>query len=140
MFAMEIVRRASADEVSPDERLLRDAYACYQAHRDDEAQALLQRLLDEHPTSTHVAEALVGRGDDAFERADFGRALDYYARVLPLERSSVWRYALYKSGWAHRNLGDMEAAARAFARVIEDGAESDPIVRQALADLAGLPR
>jgi tetratricopeptide (TPR) repeat protein len=138
MFAIEIVRRASAHEVPPDERLLRQAYARYQAHRDDEAQALLQRLLDEHPDSPHTAEAAVGRGDGCFEQGDFGCALDYYARVLPHEQSRVWRYALYKIGWAHENRGESEAAARAFARAIEGGDPGDPLVQAARADLARL--
>lgn len=140
MFAIEIVRSASAGEVPPDERLLREAYACYQAGRDGEAQALLQRLLDEYPASPHVSEASVGRGDDSFERGDFARALAYYARAASYERSGVRRYALYKTGWVHVNLGDREAAAAAFAQASEGGDPRDPVVQQARTDLAKLRR
>ncbi|MFI5288282.1 MAG: tol-pal system YbgF family protein [Polyangia bacterium] len=140
MFAIEILRSASAGELPPDEHLLREAYASYHAGRDAEAQTLLQRLLDEYPGSPHVPEASVGRGDDYFERGDFGRALVYYHRAVSYERSPVRRYALYKTGWAHVNLGEREAAAAAFARASEGGDPRDPVVKEARKELAKLRR
>jgi tetratricopeptide (TPR) repeat protein len=133
MFAIEIFRSAAAAEPSPDEQLLRQAFARYKAGRDDEARALLERLLNEYPLSPHVGEAAVGCGDFAFERSDFLTALSFYKRVQWPPR--IFRYALYKTGWAHENLGERDAAADAFTRAIDGGDPTDPVVREARKDL-----
>ena len=56
--------------------------------------------------------APVDAGDDAFEREDFGAALDHYRSALRWSPNDA--YTHYSMGWSHWALGDKPAAIAAF--------------------------
>jgi tetratricopeptide (TPR) repeat protein len=119
-----------------DRALFGAAYLLFEEGRGPEAQRLFQRLLDEHQHSEYVAEAAVGRGEDAFEQGEMAGARGYYERVLAYPDSVLYRYALFKIGWTHVNQDQPEKAAAAFERAIEVDTERQPRPATAAALLA----
>src|SRR5688572_13856718 len=79
MFAINLVSAAHAAGLPPDEALMRQAWAAYQAGERARTQALLQRILDEHPSSPWADDAAVGRGEDRFDEGDLTGALALFA-------------------------------------------------------------
>jgi hypothetical protein len=139
MFAINLVSSARAAGLPPDEALMRAAWAAYQAGDPARAQATLQRVLDEHPASPWIDDALIGRADDRFEEGDLAGALALYQRVRPTAK--VYRYALYKTGWVRYNLEDKAGAVALWQRVVHDGGpdSDDPVVKACAAELARVP-
>jgi hypothetical protein len=138
MFAMSLVGTADAATVPKDEALLRAALARYDEGDDEAAQALLQRLLEEHPGSRYLPDAAVGRAEHFFERGEMPMALTYLALVELHEDARVARFAHYKAGWAWWNLDERERAEAAFERAIAGGAADDRLVIEAKKDLRRL--
>ena len=130
MFAIGIAN-AEATPQAEDARLMRRALERYQAGDDDGTALLLQKVLDEHPGSRYLPEAAIGRGDALFEGGRLTEALAYYEIAAGHPESRVYRYALYKSGWAHYDQGATELARAAFARAVAGGDGQDPVVREA---------
>jgi hypothetical protein len=138
MFAMSLVGTAEAATVPRDEGLLRAALARYEQGEDDAAQALLQRLLEEHPGSRYAPDAAVGRAEHFFDHGDMPNALTYLALIELRSDAKVARFAHYKTGWAWRNLGERERAETAFERVLLGGSDDDRVVIETKRDLRRL--
>src|SRR5690606_21082468 len=68
--------------------------------RTEEAIAVMERLIAEHPQSRHVDEVQFRRGEYFFVRRTYREAEDAYARIVAMGPSSAfYELALYKLGW-----------------------------------------
>lgn len=109
----------------------------------EQALVVLDRLVAEHPATTHLDEANFRRGELLFTARDYARAETAYANVLrtagPNARSAFTERALYMKGWSQFKLGRLDDALNAFFGVLDlklAGAPSDAD----LADLKQLSR
>lgn len=78
--------------------------------RDQEAAKAFSQLIQKYPNSPVSGDAYASLGDYYFERQDFRNALNNYTSVLRYKKSSRYAFALFKSGWAHYNLGQYRQA------------------------------
>ena len=79
-------------------------------NKDQEAAKAFSQLIQKYPNSPVSGDAYASLGDYYFERQDFRNALNNYTSVLRYKRSSRYAFALFKSGWAHYNLGQYRQA------------------------------
>jgi tetratricopeptide (TPR) repeat protein len=104
-----------------DQALFDAGFLLFQEHQEAQAQPLFQKILDEHSSSPLAPNAAVARAEPAFEAGDMKTALRFYNRALNPPNSVMFGYALYKVGWAHYNLHEIDQAAAAFQKVVDLG-------------------
>jgi tetratricopeptide (TPR) repeat protein len=77
-------------------------------------------LVKSRPQSQYVPDALVNIGEYYFnEKNDFETSLAFYDKVIKgYAASSVYGFAMYKSGWCHFNMGDYDLSLNAFLETI----------------------
>ena len=68
------------------------------ARKHDEARAVYDRLLKDHPRSKYVPEAHLVFADYFFERGELANAAERYRMVLKFPQSSAYWYATYQTG------------------------------------------
>jgi tetratricopeptide (TPR) repeat protein len=91
----------------------------------DLAAAAYQRVIDLKPTDQEVAfGALAQLGDITFERKDYTKALEYYARAAEIETEDAALH--YQVGASNYQLGNFPEAVSGFARCADLAREKDP--------------
>jgi TolA-binding protein len=121
-----------------DEVLFRLAALLASVKKDDQAREFLHQLIKDHPTSRYIPDAYLAFAELYFERGDVEGALRFYEKVAQFPRSSVYAYAIYKSGWCHLNLGDHKSALETFvavARLPPGNRQNDLLAREARKDI-----
>jgi tetratricopeptide (TPR) repeat protein len=90
------------------------------SERGDLADAMLDTLLTARSSGDVEARALVLRGDIAFKRKNFERALEYYLQVPAFYgiQDSILPAAILGSARAYKGFGDTARAERAYLEVI----------------------
>ncbi|MBN2172216.1 MAG: tetratricopeptide repeat protein [Candidatus Krumholzibacteriota bacterium] len=102
-----------------------------EAGRHDEAQDHFRRLVREAPGTYEGAEARFGLGELAEARQRFRQALDEFQSYLDLAPTSPRRArCLVHMGDCHYFLQEWDAAAAAYARVLEESTD-DPLADDA---------
>jgi TolA-binding protein len=91
--------------------------------RDDVEGALdvYRQIIAEHPNSQFVPDAHFALADSAFNAQDYDKALAQYEEVLDHPESQLADIALFKSAWCLWRMGDAQAAALRFRRVLDLG-------------------
>ncbi len=112
-------------ELFPDHPKIEEAlyllgYTLLEDNRGDEAAEYFQRLLRIRPDSKFAAEVHFRMGEFWFEVGEYRTALAAYNETLKLKDPSLYDKALYKMGWTHYRLGELEQANRYFIAVIDD--------------------
>jgi tetratricopeptide (TPR) repeat protein len=90
-----------------------------------EARAAFDKLLRNYPQSKYIPEAHLAFGEWFFEQRQLADAENKYQLVLKFPQAGVYRYAQYKLGWVHFNLGKFADAMQAWNDVIQ-ATRNDP--------------
>lgn len=104
-----------------------------------EGMKFFQQLIELHPNSKYVNEALVQLGDYYFEENAWGRAEGYYDKLLAKKYKPLLSYSVYKKAWCAYNLQRPKESLAGLKWVVEheDGDGSDLKIRnEALVDIA----
>ena len=86
---------------------------------DPAAGGFFTRLIREFPASAYVQEVSLRLGDLAFDARHTDDGVADYQRAAAGSDPSLKAIALYKTGWAHYNADQFEAAAAAFRGVLD---------------------
>ena len=108
-----------------DQALFYYGYMLRSAHKYDEARAIFDRLLKDHPRSKYVPEAHLVFGDYFFEQGELANALDRYRMVLKFPRSPAYPYAKYRTGWIAHQQRRFQESLEIFHEVAQ-GTKRDP--------------
>ena len=93
-----------------DEALYYLAFELGALGREQEMQAAYKQLINDHPSSPHIAQAYLAFGDYYYGKGQIGNAVKLYDRVIQFTDSPVYAYALYKLAWCHLNpIGEFDA-------------------------------
>lgn len=82
-----------------DQVLYQMARAYDELGETENAIAVMQKLVSEHPSSRYVAEVQFRRGEYFFVRRSYRQAENVYARIVAAGQSPYYELALYKLGW-----------------------------------------
>ena len=134
---------AAYPRASGNDRVL---YQLARAHEQggdlDDALVVLDRLVTEHPASTHIGEAQFRRGELLFTTRAYARAEEAYARVLSQPAAaSLHERSLYMRGWSQFKQARLDEALASFFLVLDAklaGHEDDDAID--LAEMTSLTR
>ncbi|WP_096084790.1 tetratricopeptide repeat protein [Agaribacterium haliotis] len=106
---------------SPDnaEVLYQLAKAYDMEGEQDEAQAMLEELVNLHPSYANNAEAYFRLGDIYFGQQHYSKAANAYQAVTELGDSKLKLNAHYMLGWAQYKRSQFRTAATSFAFVLD---------------------
>jgi outer membrane protein assembly factor BamD (BamD/ComL family) len=86
-----------------DQALFYYGYMLRSVQKHDDARAVFDRLLKDHPRSRFVPEAHLVFADYFFERGELANAAERYRSVLKFPGTPAYWYAMYRTGWiAHQ--------------------------------------
>ena len=103
----------------------------------DSTQALvyLDRLISDHPDSTHYHEARFRRAEMHFSNARYAQAVEDFTTVTQAGREGkYWLHASYMLGWSQFKQSGLVDAAQQFYTVVDATAESESSSQQELLD------
>jgi TolA-binding protein len=101
-----------------DEAFFQVAYALDQLGKRKEAAAYYSQLVGRFPNSARIADAHFALGEFYFDATDFKKALTSFTEASKHTRSSIYAWAVYKTGWCHYNLQDYRNALGSFQSVV----------------------
>jgi len=101
--------------------LYNTAYAYQQLGDDKNAEAQLQKLITEHPTSPMVPDAYLNVGEIKFQHRDFPGALANFKAIRKYPTARVYPYGLYKSAWTYYNMQDTDSGLKQLEEVVAFG-------------------
>jgi tetratricopeptide (TPR) repeat protein len=102
-----------------DEALFYYGYTLKSARKYDEARAVFDQLLKDHPRSKYVPEAHLVFADYFFERDELANAAERYRMVLKFPQSTAYWYAMYQTGWISLKQGQAQEALERFYQVAQ---------------------
>jgi tetratricopeptide (TPR) repeat protein len=101
-----------------DELVFHLAWLLDEAGKDEAARGYYKRVVQDHPTSRYVPDALIALADRSFEERDLEIALVLYDKVVDRGESRLRGYALYKRAWCLFESGDVAGALAGFAEAL----------------------
>jgi tetratricopeptide (TPR) repeat protein len=101
-----------------DEVLFKLAYLLQSVKREDLARDVFHELIKDYPNSKYIPDAYLSFAEYYFGEGEMDPALKFYQKVEDFPESSVYGYAVYKTGWCYINLGDFKKALEIFVNVI----------------------
>jgi TolA-binding protein len=102
-----------------DEAYFQIAYALDTLGKRKEAAGYYSQLVGKFPNSVRVADSHFALGEFYFDMTDFRKALTSFGEAAKFTRSSIYPWAVYKTGWCHYNLKDYRNALGSFQKVVE---------------------
>jgi TolA-binding protein len=102
-----------------DQALFYYGYMLKGAGKHDEARAIYDRLLKDHPRSKYVPEAHLVFADYFFERGELANAAERYRMVLRFPQSPAYWYAKYRTGWLALQEREHQTALETFYQVAQ---------------------
>jgi tetratricopeptide (TPR) repeat protein len=106
------------------------------------ARTVYNVLISNHQDSPYVANAYLSFAEYYFnEEGNMAKAIEYYDKILGLQNSRVYGYALYKKAWCLYNLQEYTQCLETFEKVIQygeqnpDNPDSADLVRTARMEL-----
>ncbi|HVS11556.1 MAG TPA: tetratricopeptide repeat protein [Planctomycetota bacterium] len=128
----EMLLERTRDPAVAQAALVESAWLSLEGGEIDQAEASLRaaRKIPSQPGSSAreaaaLAEACFFAGEGRFEAGELSRAAELYALAQDGAEDGLLAKALYKQGFAHLRLGELEAAERAFAALVEGHRESE---------------
>jgi len=107
--------------IVPEEKAYRDAYAAFRIGSLDQAVALFDDFLKQHPKSQYAPDAIYWIGEVRFAQGRFEESVLQYDRVLkefPGSRKEL--SALLKQGQAFEKMGDSKSARIIFSKIVSE--------------------
>jgi TolA-binding protein len=101
--------------------LYNTAYAYQEIGDDKNAEAQLQKLINEHPSSSMVPDAYLNVGEIRFSHRDFSGALANFKAIRKYPQARVYPYGLYKAAWAYYNMQDATSGLKQLEEVVAFG-------------------
>lgn len=102
-----------------DEVLFNKAAILYAAGKKQLASDIYFGLVERHPTSPLVPDALLALGDAAFAGNDLFRATIYFHKAADTKKPRIQAYATYRLAWCQYNAQDDRGALALFEKVVE---------------------
>ncbi|MEN1681789.1 MAG: tetratricopeptide repeat protein [Planctomycetota bacterium] len=114
--ALEGALAAEGNSAVADRALYELAWLQDGKDRRAKADALFDRLANEHPASSFAAEAALRVGEGRYRAKRFGEAIDRLAKAAasPTADAPTRERALHLLGWSHFEEKDYDAAGKAF--------------------------
>ncbi len=131
-YAEAIARYTALLDVVPESDRAEVLYQLARAH-DVSAQPVmaaryLDRLIREHPDSSHAIEAHFRRAEIAFSAEDYALAATHYGPVAAAGKDvAYWRNAAYMLGWSEFKSFEFERALPSFYQVLDDLTAFTPV-------------
>ncbi|WP_036132436.1 tetratricopeptide repeat protein [Marinobacter nitratireducens] len=88
--------------------------------RDQEAKAVLEEFITEHPHSKRLAEVYFRKGDIHFRHEEYEQAERAYRAVVAIGNESPFlNNSWYLLGWSQYKLSDYDRSLQSFSRVLD---------------------
>jgi tetratricopeptide (TPR) repeat protein len=124
------VARDFPDFPDRDLALLYLSEALWDAGNLKESLSVFKELIAAHPKSPYLPDAYLAFGEYYFDQAEPEKALLAYMKVGEHEDSPVYPYSVYKRGWCHFRLGELDLARKQLALLARapgpDATRQDP--------------
>jgi len=101
-----------------DEVLFVAAHNLYDSGQREQGVARYQTLIQRHPDSRFVPDALIQLGEHFFARNDLPRARAAFERAAAFHVPKLYAFAVYKLAWCDYNAGAYSRAIARFQEVI----------------------
>lgn len=112
---IETLLRSAPEGAANDQLLYLLAEACERTGQPVKQLDALTRLVEEYPGSPRWREAQFRRAELLFSQQHYALASKAYSRITAGGANlAFYPQALYKLGWSHYKLGNMDAARQAF--------------------------
>ncbi len=98
-------------------------FAAKEDNREDEAMGRFQEVIEKFPKSALYGDAWMMVGEHYFAGGDWVRAKDAYIHVG--DNAATSDLALFKVAWCEWKLGDTNAAARDFKKVLDKAVKQE---------------
>lgn len=124
-----------------DSVLFNNAFANQQLGKFKESQNLYIKLIEKHPKSLLLTDALVAVAELFYDQRKFAMALNYYEQLEKYPDSKVYPYSMYKMAWTHYNLRNSSNAINKLLQVVnlnppnQESKSKQNLRREALRDL-----
>jgi tetratricopeptide (TPR) repeat protein len=96
-----------------------NAFAHQQLGKIKEAQKLYETLLEKHPTSELIPDALVSLGELYYDQKKFGTAAEFLNKLDKYADTRVYPYGMYKLAWTYYNMGNTGNGVKKLLQVVE---------------------
>lgn len=117
---------AASAEVKDPAELVKLANEHLKAGRNEAAEAVLQRMLKEHPTHEKAAEARYRLGEVAFNSKNFPLAVLRFQEVIDSHKKSKWApWAMLRQGEAFAAQGQKDNAELFYEELVKKWPDSD---------------
>ncbi|MBD3657942.1 MULTISPECIES: tetratricopeptide repeat protein [Marinobacter] len=88
--------------------------------RDQEAKAILERFIEDHPESGRLAEVYFRKGDIHFRHEEYEEAEQAYRSVVRIGKESTFlNNSWYLLGWSQYKLADYDNSLMSFSQVLD---------------------
>ncbi|MFZ3231383.1 MAG: tetratricopeptide repeat protein [Pseudobdellovibrio sp.] len=101
-----------------DAVLFNNAIANQQTKQAERAKELFNKLVNEHPKSALLPDALLEVGEVYYFQQSFALALEKFKAIEKFPKSKAFPYGVYKSAWCHYNLKQTEEGIKQLLAVI----------------------
>ena len=105
--------------------LVEGAWIAMDEGANDVAAERLELALEQESDSAAVAEACFFLAEAFFAAGDDEQALPFYAAAADAEQGTLTDEALYKQGFAHLRLDQLDEASACFQRLVQDHPDSE---------------
>ena len=102
-----------------DEVLFNNALANSQVNRTNVAKAYYTQLINEHPRSILLPDALLEVGELEYNDQKFQAALEHFSKIENFPKSKAYPYGLYKSAWCFYNLKQTDEGIQKLTLVVK---------------------
>jgi len=131
--AIEVLKKLARDFPDFPDRDLALLYlgeTLWDAGSLKESLTVFKELIASHPKSPYLPDAFLAFGEYYFDQAEPEKALLAYMKVGEHKDSPVYPYSVYKRGWCHFRLGEVDLARQKFALLARapgpDATRKDP--------------
>jgi tetratricopeptide (TPR) repeat protein len=100
--------------------------ALWDSGRLEESLATFKELIAKYPRSEYQPDAYLAFGEYYFDQGEPEKALLAYLKVGEFKESPVYPYSVYKRGWCHIRLGELDLARKQFALFARELGALDP--------------
>lgn len=125
-----------------DSVLFNNAMASLQTQQVEKSKRLYEELINSHPRSSVLPDALLEVGEIYYQQQNFSTALERFKLIEKYPNSKAYPYGLYKSAWCFYNLKQTDLGINQLLQVVKSNPEDVKdqkkynLRKEALRDLA----